>query len=473
MDSRKLWQGLLGELELTMSTGNFNTWLRNTSIIGREDGHVIVSVPNIYTKRWLEEKCFDEIFKTVARMDPTVTSIEYRVVTRAAAEPTRDSFISPGTGASGSFARPVVALGTHATAKTGAEFRSAEPDRRAASTPLLNPRYTFDNYVVGSSNELAYAACQAVAKYPGEKYSPLFIYGGVGLGKTHLMQAVGNEILRGDPSKRVRYVTSEQFTNEFLHSIQTKKTRSFADLYRNLDVLIVDDIQFLGNKEKTQEEFFHTFNTLHQSNKQIIMSSDKPPKAIPHLEDRLRSRFEMGMAADVQRPDLETRAAIIQRKALAQGTSLSFEIVEFLAHKFQHNIRELEGALTQLMAYCEVRGIAPSVNVAQELNGPSSGSRRQRHVTPRLIIEKTAAFFDLLPTDITGTKRDRDIVVPRQISMYLMREELELSFPKIASTVGGRDHTTAMHSVTKIEKLIEVDSKLRSEINQIKEQIGR
>ncbi|HEX7260116.1 MAG TPA: chromosomal replication initiator protein DnaA [Candidatus Saccharimonadia bacterium] len=469
MESRKLWQGLLGELELTMSAGNFNTWLRNTSIIERENGHVVVGVPNIYTKRWLEEKCRDEITETLTRMDATVRSIEYRVVTRAATPPTRDSFISPSPAPG----RPVVALGTHATGPATLEPATVQSDRRNPTPRLFNPRYTFDNYVVGSSNELAYAACQAVAKYPGEKYNPLFIYGGVGLGKTHLMQAVGHEILRADPSKRVRYVTSEQFTNEFLHSIQTKKTRGFADLYRNLDVLIVDDIQFLGNKEKTQEEFFHTFNTLHQANKQIIMSSDKPPKAIPHLEDRLRSRFEMGMAADIQRPDLETRAAIVQRKALSQGTSLSFEIVEYLAHQFQHNIRELEGALTQLMAYCEVRGLAPSIGVARELNGSSSDSRRRKQVTPRLIIEKTAAFFDLLPTDITGTKRDRDIVVPRQISMYLMREELELSFPKIASTVGGRDHTTAMHSVTKIERLIEVDARLRNEFNQIKEQIGR
>lgn len=467
MDSRKLWQGLLGELELTMSAGNFNTWLRNTSIISREDNLLIVGVPNIYTKRWLEEKCRAEIFETITRMDPTVKNIEYKVVARPAASIAKDSFISPAASAS----RPMVALGTQTTPQYRPE---AVPASRTNATPrLFNPRYTFDNFVVGSSNELAYAACQAVAKYPGEKYNPLFIYGGVGLGKTHLMQAVGNEILRVDPSKRIRYVTSEQFTNEFLHSIQTKKGRTFADLYRNLDVLIVDDIQFLGNKEKTQEEFFHTFNTLHQQNKQIIMSSDKPPKAIPHLEDRLRSRFEMGMAADIQRPDLETRAAIVQRKALSQGSNLSFEIVEFLAHQFKHNIRELEGALTQLIAYCEVRGIAPSVDMARELNGSTAGSKRQKHLTPKIIIEKTAAFFDLLPTDITGTKRDRDIVIPRQISMYLMREELELSFPKIASTVGGRDHTTAMHSVSKIGKLIEVDEKLRHEINQIKEQIGR
>ncbi|HUC20646.1 MAG TPA: chromosomal replication initiator protein DnaA, partial [Candidatus Polarisedimenticolaceae bacterium] len=433
--------------------------------IERENGHVIVSVPNIYTKRWLEEKCRAEIIETLTRMDSGVRSVEYRVVARAASAPAKDAFAAT---------RPVVALGTHTTASAGPEAsRGSQPERRNPSPHLFNPRYTFDNYVVGSSNELAYAACQAVAKYPGEKYSTLFIYGGVGLGKTHLMQAVGNEIMRGDPAKRIRYVTSEQFTNEFLHSIQTKKTRTFADLYRNLDVLIVDDIQFLGNKEKTQEEFFHTFNTLHQANKQIIMSSDKPPKDIPHLEDRLRSRFEMGMAADIQRPDLETRAAIVQRKALAQGTNLSFEIVEFLARQFQHNIRELEGALTQLMAYCEVRGIAPSILVAQELTGSHTDSQRRKQITPRVIIEKTAAFFDLLPADITGTKRDRDIVVPRQISMYLMREELDLSFPKIAFTVGRRDHTTAMHSVTKIEKLIEVDDKLRQEINQIKEQIGR
>ncbi len=474
MDSKQLWQGLLGEMELTLSSGNFNTWLRTTSVIGREGGHLVVGVRNHYARDWLQSKNGEEIMRTLTRMDPTVASISYKVMPQPQASGNKDSFISlaPQPAGAQPDKRPKVALGTTAAVFSQSMAVAAPAQRRPQPKPL-NPKYTFDNFVVGSSNELAYAACRGVASYPGDKYNPLFIYGGVGLGKTHLMQAVGNEIIRIDPTKRVRYVTSEQFTSEFLHGIQTKKTRTFADLYRNLDVLIVDDIQFLGNKEKTQEEFFHTFNTLHQANKQIIMSSDKQPRDIPHLESRLRSRFESGMSADIQRPDLETRAAIIQRKALLQGTDLSLEIVEFLARHFQHNIRELEGALTQLIAHCEVLDIQPSLSLVQGLVGSSPARPRQHSLSPKIIIEKTSAFFNLPTSDITGPKRDRDIVVPRQISMYLMKEQLNLSFPKIAATVGGRDHTTAMHSVRKIERLIEVDEDLRHNINQIKDLLNR
>jgi chromosomal replication initiator protein len=287
------------------------------------------------------------------------------------------------------------------------------------------------------------------------------------------MQAIGNEVLRADPTKRVEYVTSEGFTNEFISSVSRKKNGNFADKYRNVDVLIIDDMQFLAGKEKTQEEFFHTFNDLHQANKQIIISSDKPPKAIGGLEERLRSRFEWGMTADIQKPDLETRSAILQSKASAQGVMLSTEVIDYLARHFQSNIRELEGALTQFMAFCELRGVEPSIAAATGLLGSIADNRPKRRIaTPKVIIEKTAAYFDLQPTDITGSKRDKDIVVPRQIAMYLMRQELNLSFPKIASNVGGRDHTTAMHSVSKIEKLLEADENLRNEVKMIKERIS-
>jgi chromosomal replication initiator protein len=337
----------------------------------------------------------------------------------------------------------------------------------------LNPKYTFESFVVGSSNEFAHAACQAVAKTPGEKYNPLFIYGPTGLGKTHLMQAVGNEIHRRDPSKRIEYVTTETFTNEFISGIMKKKAGAFAEKYRVVDVLIIDDIQFLARAEKTQDEFFHTFNTLHQANKQIIISSDKPPQALMGLEERLRSRCAAGITVDIQPPDLETRAAILQTKAAAQGVILPLDVVDYLVRHAQVNVRELEGALTQLLAYCEMRGVEPTVAAAtQLLAGQVAARPKLKPLSPKLVIERVAAYFDLQTSDIIGAKRDKEIVVPRQIVMYLMRHDMSLSFPKIAANVGGRDHTTAMHSVSKIERLLEDDDALRGEIETIREQLA-
>ena len=352
--------------------------------------------------------------------------------------------------------------------------QTALPMREAAATANnLNPRYTFDSFVVGSSNEFAHAACQAVAKAPGEKYNPLFIYGPTGLGKTHLMQAVGNEIHRRDASKRIEYVTTETFTNEFISGIMKKKTTAFAEKYRAVDVLIIDDIQFLARAEKTQDEFFHTFNTLHQANKQIIISSDKPPQALMGLEERLRSRCAAGITVDIQPPDLETRAAILQTKAAAQGLMLPLDVVDYLVRHAQVNVRELEGALTQLLAYCEMRGVEPTVAAAtQLLAGQAAARPKLKPLSPKLIIERVANYFDLQTADIIGTKRDKEIVVPRQIVMYIMRHDMSLSFPKIAANVGGRDHTTAMHSVSKIERQLEDDDSLRSEIEAIREQLS-
>jgi chromosomal replication initiator protein len=454
MDSRKLWQAVLGELEMSVSRASYATWFKDTAILSRHGEQLIVAVPNIFTKVTLEKRFQQNILDCLERMGAKVTLITYKVTDKPKAAPVD---YEPPTKTKGR--QPEAAHIARAAFAITASGTTIEPPRvspaPAPPVPLrtgyrLNPRYSFDAFVVGSSNELAFVASQTVAKYPGDKYNPLFLYGGVGLGKTHLMQAIGNELLRRDPSRRVRYVTSEEFTSEFIDSIQQKKTKAFAQTYRSLDVLIVDDIQFIGNKERTQEEFFHTFNTLHQA--------------------RLRSRFEMGMLADIQRPDLETRAAIVQRKAFQENAQLPTELVEFLARQYQHNIRELEGALTQLIAYCELRGLEPSISVAKGLSG--GGMPRRRTLTPAAIIEKTAAHFNLRLTDIMGSKRDKDIVVPRQIAMYLMREELGLSYPKIAVAVGKRDHTTAIHSVEKIERLIEVDDELRSDINHIKERIS-
>lgn len=468
MDARKLWLTVLGELETTISPAQFKTWFQHTSILSIDNGRVVIAVKNIFARRWLKEKYQSLIIDSLERtLGLPVVGIEYKVAAPSSAASISATSAQPGVAQPQQLQTPAVQSVSRQQTRTSNTVTAAT----RSGSPQLNPRYTFENFIVGDSNELAYAAAQTVSRYPGEKYNPLFFYGGVGLGKTHLMHAVGNEITRRDPSKKVRYVTSEQFTREFLDVLQTKKTRAFSDLYRGLDVLIVDDIQFLGNKEKTQEEFFHTFNTLHQENKQIIMSSDKPPKAIPQLEDRLRSRFEMGMTADVQRPDLETRAAIIRRKASAEGNDLPLELVEYLARHYQQNIRELEGALTHLIAYCELRGIQPSISIAQGLIGSHSSTSRRRSLTPKSILEKTAMYFHLSPTDLTGARRDKEIALARQVAMYLIRTELNASFPKIALALGKKDHTTAIHSVKKIEKLVESDNDLRADINQLRERI--
>jgi chromosomal replication initiator protein len=343
----------------------------------------------------------------------------------------------------------------------------AKSTRKAVPAQTLNPKYTFDNYIVGGNNDLAYAACQAAAANPGAKYNPLFIYGGVGLGKTHLVQAVGNEIIRKKPDLKVLYISSETFVNEFLDSIRFKK-KGFSDKYRSVDVLIVDDMQFIAGKEKTQDEFFHTFNALHQANKQIIISSDKPPKSIPTLTERLRSRFEWGMAIDIQMPDFETRCAIIDAKAALSGVSLPRETTEFIANAIKTNIRELEGALNQLLATVELRGLSPDVQTASALIG-NVKKLRPSHLTAKHIVDKTAKHFQIDISDILSPKRDKHIVVPRQIAMYLLRSELHMSFPRIAHELGRKDHTTAIHSVEKTEKAIKLDFVTREHVSMIRD----
>ena len=333
----------------------------------------------------------------------------------------------------------------------------------------LNEKYTFDKFIVGSSNELAYAAAQAIAQNPGTKYNPLFIYGGVGIGKTHLVQAIGNAVLENNPSAKIVYVSTEQFVQEFLDAIRYKKNTDFAGYYRSADVLIVDDIQFIAGKEKTQEEFFHTFNALHQANKQIIISGDKPPKDIPTLEERLRSRFAWGMSIDMQIPDYETRCAILQTKAIAHGINLDPLVVDYLANNVRTNIRELEGALNQLMAMCDMRGVDADLEIAKSVLG--STRQRPKHISAKQVIERTAKYFHISQDDIVGPKRDKDIVTPRQIAMYLIRSELHLSFPRIAKELGRKDHTTAIHSIEKIEKEASLDPAMKNAISTIKEKL--
>jgi chromosomal replication initiator protein len=453
-----LWQSVLGEIELSVSHAAFTTWFKNTELIDQTDTSVTIAVPNIFAKRQFEVKFNEQIKSVLEKNGVTPSRITYTVQTSGKKTVTRET--TPNTAVTSSAVDDLLPARSP---------RGNAPTASNSAPISLNPRYTFDTFIVGSSNDLAYTACQAVAANPGTKYNPLFLYGGVGLGKTHLMQAVGNEITKQHPESRVLYITSETFVKEFLESIRFKK-KGFADKYRNVDVLIVDDMQFIANKEKTQEEFFHTFNHLHQNNKQIIISSDKPPKSIPTLTERLRSRFEWGMSIDIQMPDFETRCAIVQTKASLSGIELSRETVEYLANAIKTNVRELEGALNQLLAYAEMRGVAPDIATAEGLIGNARHSRPQ-HLTPKQIIDKTARHFQIDSKEICSAKRDKHIVVPRQVAMYLLRSELHLSFPRIATELGRKDHTTAIHSVEKIEKAVKLDLMIREQVAEIREKL--
>lgn len=451
-DTARLWQAALGEIELTISRGNFVTWFKNTQLLQAGSDKTIVGVPNIFIKQQLERKYHDLIADILDKNGIRTSSLEFKIYNSKApaARSTVDTVVLD-----------------NATLKTPAASRTSALSHKYRRG--VNERYTFENFIVGSGNELAYAACQAIASAPGEKYNPLFVYGGVGIGKTHLMQAVGNEILKLNPAAHVVYVSTEQFVQEFLDAIRFKKNTDFADHYRSADVLIIDDIQFIAGKEKTQEEFFHTFNALHQANKQIIISSDKPPKDIPTLEERLRSRFAWGMSIDMQVPDFETRCAIVQTKAQTNNLQLDSDVVEFLANLITTNIRELEGALNQLLAFCEMRNLTPDLQIAQTLLG--SAKSRPKHVTTKQIIERTARYFSVSVEDILSPKRDKDIVYPRQVAMYMLRSELHLSFPKIATELGRKDHTTAIHSVDKIEKQLSLDAGIRQQMVEVRGRI--
>lgn len=458
MQESTLWQAVLGQIELSVSRGNFVTWFKNTQLIRYKDDVAIVGVANIFVKNQLENKFNDLVVETLEKNGIRPTRVEYKIHTGISPQIIRtdsDVLRNPNGAITVEEApRPKPAIGgiTHS-------YRQG-----------LNERYSFENFVVGSGNELAYTACQTVVAKPGAKYNPLFIYGGVGIGKTHLIQAVGNAILAAKPNARVVYASTEQFVQEFVDSLRIKKnTSDFASFYRGAEVLIVDDVQFLAGKERVQDEFFHTFNTLYQANKQIIMSSDKPPKDIPTLEERLRSRFAWGMTIDMQPPDFETRCAILQSKADGQGVSLSQAVAEVLASRASSNIRELEGALNQLLAYCEMRGVEPDLQVAVAMF--ESVKSRPKHISARQIIERTAKHFHISMEDILGPKRDKDIVVPRQIAMYMLRSELNLSFPKIAHELGRKDHTTAIHSIDKIEKELGYDGSIKQYVSELKERL--
>ena len=459
MQQSSLWQAVLGEIELSVSRGNFVTWFKNTQLVQHSDELVVIGVANVFVKQQLEHKYGDLVAETLKKNGVEPAAIEYKIVSAQKPKPETAESVFTRSAAPAPTATP-----TPAAAPPRPGNALAHSYRQG-----INDRYNFDNFIVGAGNELAFAACQSIAQNPGTKYNPLLLYGGVGIGKTHLIQAVGNAILQENPKARVLYITTEQFIQEFVDALRFRKTADFASYYRTADLLIVDDIQFIAGKEKMQEEFFHTFNALHQANKQIIISSDKPPKDIPTLEERLRSRFAWGMSIDMQIPDFETRCAIVQTKAQNNNVVLPNDVVEYLATNVQTNIRELEGALNQLLAFCEMRSLEPNLSIVSSLLGVAK--HRPKHLSAKQIIERTARHFQIPMEDILGPKRDKDIVVPRQVAMYMLRSELHLSFPKIARELGRKDHTTAIHSVEKIEKESRLDAGLRTAISEIKEHL--
>lgn len=454
--NQQLWQAVLGELELSLSKASFTTWLKNTFIIDNEDGRVVVGVPNTFSQAWLKQKYHQDIYKIIqSKSKERIKEITYKVQTVKNFHQEQEDL-----------KKTIIAEAKNLQK----ELREAP----ASATPTvgLNTSYVFDAFIVGKGNELVHAAAKAVAEKPGVTYNPLFIYGGVGLGKTHIMHAIGNAIKHNNPEKRVLSVTCEQFTNDFINAVSNGRTEKFNNIYRTPDVLLIDDIQFLAGKEGTQEVFFHTFNALHQNNKQIVITSDRPPKAIATLEDRLLSRFEWGMIADVSQPDLETRIAILESKCREKKFELDREIIQYITLNIQNNIRELEGALNKIIAHHQLNHATPTLeNVKKILFSISSASKQTGAVSIRQLIELVSDFYDLTIDEIMSKSREKRLAFPRQIIMYLLREELRCSYPTIGAELGGRDHTTAMHAYDKISRVIEEDEKTRQEINLIKQKV--
>jgi chromosomal replication initiator protein len=449
MQPEHIWQAALGQLQLEIPKSTFDTWVRGTSLLTHEDGSYVVGVNNAYARDWLENRLRGTVKRTLSGL--VGRSVEVRFVVWPGGGR------GPGTGSPGAPPEPAL---------QPVEPAAAEP--YGPLTPsTLNPKYKFESFVVGPSNRLAHAASLAASENPAKAYNPLFIYGGVGLGKTHLLQAVGNACrARG---LVVLYVSSEEFTNDLINAIRNHTTESFRDKYRSIDVLLIDDIQFIAGKESTQEEFFHTFNTLHGQDKQLVMTSDRPPKAMVTLEERLRSRFEWGLTVDIQPPDLETRQAILRSKAERANRQVDGAVIELIARRVQSNIRELEGALTRVLAYAELIGRPLTMELAT--SALADLLPRQRTLTPPQIIETVAMFYNTTPDALVGPDRTKEVAMSRQVAMYLIREETDASLPAVGDTLGGRDHTTIMYGYKKIADMIERDDALRRQVIAIRERL--
>jgi len=443
LNVRELWEATMALIKKELTEVSYNTWLKSISPIAVRGNRLILAVPNDFNKEILENRYLSLITNAVHEAANREFLIEFVLISESA--------------------------------KFEKENQSSSREDDAFNDDInqirLNPKYVFDEFVIGNSNRFAHAASLAVAESPAKAYNPLFIYGGVGLGKTHLMHAIGHYILDQNKKAKVAYVTSEKFTNELINSIKDDKNAEFRNRYRNVDVLLVDDIQFIAGKERTQEEFFHTFNALYEANKQIIVSSDRPPKEIPTLEDRLRSRFEWGLITDIQAPDFETRIAILRKKAELDSIIIPNEVFEFIARKIKSNIRELEGALTRIIAYASLANVEISVDIAAEALKDIIASSKPKQINVELIKSIVAQHFNVKAEDFDTKRRTRSISYPRQIAMYLCRELTDMSLPKIGEEFGGRDHTTVIHAYDKISKEIQESASFKSRLDKITKEI--
>ncbi len=454
MSARDAWQAMVGQLELQLNRATFETWVKGAELLAYEDGSFIVAVRNAYVKSWLEKRLYSAIRRTLADLFGRSVEVTFVVYNPVEAQPDLGPLWDESDEASYE--------GEYRGSSDDADRYASE--RAGVTDGNLNRRYTFDTFVVGSSNQLAHAAAMAAAERPGHAYNPLFIYGDVGLGKTHLLHAIGNTCR--DAGLSVLYITSEAFTNDLIEAIRRQDTTTFRSRYRTLDVLLVDDIQFIAGKDSTQEEFFHTFNALHGANAQIVLASDRRPRAMATLEERLRSRFEWGLIADIQPPDLEMRMAILSEKAARQEVELPEELAALIAGQIRGNIRELEGALTQILAQARLTYQPLSEDLVRRVLKEFRAPRRTQ--TLEAVLEVTASYHGLTVEDLTGPRRTKEIALARQQAMYLARESTEASLPQIGAALGGRDHTTIIHGYNKIAEALEVDEELRQEIRQLR-----
>ncbi|EEH99646.1 chromosomal replication initiator protein DnaA [Clostridium tertium] len=441
-DLKSLWEKTLNIIKGEMSEVSFNTWIKSCEPISISSNIIRISVPNSFTQDILEKRYKDLVVNSIEAACSKVYTVEFMVASDIQ------------------------------EAEEKEEKKSKIDDRGSITvndemSSLLNPKYTFASFVIGNSNRFAHAASLAVAESPAKAYNPLFIYGGVGLGKTHLMHAIGHYVLQNNSNAKVVYVSSEKFTNELINAIRDDKNEEFRNKYRNVDILLIDDIQFIAGKERTQEEFFHTFNALHDANKQIILSSDRPPKEIPTLEDRLRSRFEWGLIADIQAPDFETRMAILKKKADVEKLNVANEVMVYIATKIKSNIRELEGALIRIVAYSSLTNRPITVELASEALKDIISNKQNRNVTIDVIQDVVAGYFNLRIEDLKSQRRTRNVAYPRQIAMYLSRKLTDMSLPKIGEEFGGRDHTTVIHAYEKISDSLNTDESLQHTVNDI------
>lgn len=449
-EAASVWAATLGIVRTELNTPTFKTWFEHTSPLGFVDDTLVVSVPNDFARDWLDSRYSTMLCAALQQVTGRSLSVGFAVSADHGAGPA----VAPDS--------PGVPI---------PDLEAAERRRvKEAADGDFNPKYTFDSFVIGSSNRFAHASALAVAEAPGKAYNPLFIYGGVGLGKTHLLQAIGHYVQVSFPHMQVRYVSTEQFTNDFINSIgdrDKKRIDGFRRQYRTNDVLLVDDIQFLSGKEGTQEEFFHTFNTLQQAGKQIVLSSDRPPKDIATLEERLRSRFEMGLITDIQPPDLETRIAILKRKVEAEHLEMPDDVLSFVAGRISSNIRELEGALIRIVAFSSLTRHSIDLDLATGVLKDIFPERSSRPISVSLIQAEVGKFYGISRTELVGNKRSQAIVYPRQIGMYLSRELTDLSLPRIGAEFGGRDHTTVMHATAKIQKMINEQREVYDQIQTL------